>query len=153
MNNLDPEVAERPEELVVYGGTGKAARNHEALAVIVRELKALQNDETLLIQSGKAVGVVKTHADAPRVLLANSNLVPAWASWKHFRDLEAAGLTAQLPGGDSRGIGSGDWLGTTQRWFDNQLNNLQILLPRLFHHLNLFISINERYGRSLPLQP
>ena len=92
MNNLDPEVAERPEELVVYGGTGKAARNHEALAVIVRELKALQNDETLLIQSGKAVGVVKTHADAPRVLLANSNLVPAWANWKHFRDLEAAGL-------------------------------------------------------------
>lgn len=69
------------------------------------------------------------------------------------RNLEATGLTAQLPDGDSRGIGGGDWLGTTQRWFDNLLNNLQILLPRLFHHLNLFISINERYGRSLPLQP
>ena len=92
MNNLDPEVAERPEELVVYGGTGKAARNHEALAVIVRELKALQNDETLLIQSGKAVGVVKTHADAPRVLLANSNLVPKWATWEHFHELDRQGL-------------------------------------------------------------
>ena len=93
LNNLDPEVAERPEDLVVYGGTGKAARSPEALGVILRELKALRGDETLLIQSGKAVGVVRTHADAPRVLLANSNLVPAWASWENFWALEAAGLT------------------------------------------------------------
>jgi urocanate hydratase len=93
LNNLDPEVAERPEDLVVYGGTGKAARNHEALAVILRELQALSSDETLLVQSGKAVGVLRTHSDAPRVLIANSNLVPAWATWKHFWDLEAAGLT------------------------------------------------------------
>ena len=92
LNNLDPEVAERPEDLVVYGGTGRAARSHEALAVIVRELLALKNDETLLVQSGKAVGVLRTHAGAPRVLLANSNLVPAWATWQHFWELEAAGL-------------------------------------------------------------
>ncbi|MFO0576927.1 MAG: urocanate hydratase [Polyangia bacterium] len=92
LNNLDPEVAERPEELVVYGGTGKAARSPEALAVILRELRSLKGDETLLIQSGKAVGVLRTHEDAPRVLLANSNLVPAWASWQHFWELERAGL-------------------------------------------------------------
>ena len=92
LNNLDPEVAERPEDLVVYGGTGRAARSHEALAVIVRELLALKNDETLLVQSGKAVGVLRTHAGAPRVLIANSNLVPAWATWQHFWELEAAGL-------------------------------------------------------------
>src|SRR5215470_4598003 len=80
-NNLDPEVAERPDDLVVYGGTGKAARNWEAFDGIVRELRALENDETLLIQSGKAVGKLRTHPDAPRVLLANSNLVPKWATW------------------------------------------------------------------------
>src|SRR5947207_5492466 len=77
MNNLDPEVAERPGDLVVYGGTGRAARSWEAFDVIVRELRALSDDETLLVQSGKAVGVLRTHRDAPRVLLANSNLVPA----------------------------------------------------------------------------
>ncbi len=92
LNNLDDEVAERPADLVVYGGTGRAARSHEALAVILRELVALKNDETLLVQSGKAVGVLRTHAGAPRVLIANSNLVPAWATWQHFWDLEAAGL-------------------------------------------------------------
>ena len=92
LNNLDPDVAERPQDLVVYGGTGKAARNPEALAVILRELQSLGDDETLLIQSGKAVGLMRTHADAPRVLLANSNLVPAWATWEHFWELEAAGL-------------------------------------------------------------
>src|SRR5438477_9181214 len=91
-NNLDPEVAERPEDLVVYGGTGKAARSWEAFDVIVRELRALENDETLLIQSGKAVGKFKTHPDAPRVLLANSNLVGKWANWDHFRELEKLGL-------------------------------------------------------------
>lgn len=93
MNNLDPEVAERPADLVVYGGTGKAARSWPAFDVIVRELRALGNDETLLIQSGKAVGKFKTHEGAPRVLLANSLLVPAWANWEEFRRLEALGLT------------------------------------------------------------
>jgi urocanate hydratase len=92
-NNLDPDVAERPEDLVVYGGTGKAARSWEAFDVIVRELRALESDETLLVQSGKAVGKFKTHADAPRVLIANSNLVPKWATWDEFRRLEALGLT------------------------------------------------------------
>src|SRR5438128_626514 len=93
MNNLDPEVAERPADLVVYGGTGKAARNWDAFRVIQRELRRLGHDETLLVQSGKAVGVFRTHEDAPRVLIANSNLVPAWATWEKFRALEAAGLT------------------------------------------------------------
>src|SRR5271170_7550423 len=92
MNNLDPDVAERPADLVVYGGTGKAARSWEAFDVIVRELEQLEGDETLLVQSGKAVGVLKTHADAPRVLIANSNLVPHWATWPHFWALEKAGL-------------------------------------------------------------
>lgn len=92
MNNLDPEVAERPEDLVVYGGIGKAARNWPAYDAIVRELKRLGNDETLLIQSGKPVGVFRTHERAPRVLLSNSVLVPKWANWEHFRELEAKGL-------------------------------------------------------------
>jgi urocanate hydratase len=92
MNNLDPDVAERPADLVVYGGTGKAARSWEAFDVIVRELERLGADETLLVQSGKAVGVLKTHEDAPRVLIANSNLVPHWATWEKFWDLEKAGL-------------------------------------------------------------
>ncbi len=92
MNNLDPDVAERPADLVVYGGTGKAARNWDAYDVIVRELRALESDQTLLIQSGKAVGRFRTHPDAPRVLLANSLLVPKWATWEHFRKLEALGL-------------------------------------------------------------
>jgi urocanate hydratase len=91
-NNLDPEVAERPEDLVVYGGTGKAARSWDAFDVIVRELRDLGDDETLLVQSGKAVGRFKTHADAPRVLIANSNLVGKWATWEHFRELEKKGL-------------------------------------------------------------
>lgn len=92
MNNLDPEVAEHPQELVVYGGNGKAARSWEAFDVIVRELKSLGDEETLLVQSGKAVAVFKTHKDAPRVLIANSNLVGHWANWEHFRDLEKRGL-------------------------------------------------------------
>ncbi|HEX7665382.1 MAG TPA: urocanate hydratase, partial [Polyangiaceae bacterium] len=92
-NNLDAEVAERPNDLVVYGGTGKAARNWEAFDVILRELKVLENDETLLVQSGKAVGKFKTTKDAPRVLIANSNLVPKWATWDEFRRLEGLGLT------------------------------------------------------------
>ena len=93
LNNLDREVAERPEELIVYGGSGKAARNPEALRTIVRTLLELGEDETLLVQSGKAVGVFRTHAGAPRVLIANSLLVPRWATWDEFRRLEALGLT------------------------------------------------------------
>ena len=91
MNNLDPEVAERPEDLVVYGGTGRAARSWPAFDAIVRELRALEGDETLLVQSGKPVGVVQTHEWAPRVLIANCNLVPEWATWEEFRRLEALG--------------------------------------------------------------
>ena len=92
MNNLDPEVAEDPEELIVYGGTGKAARNWESYHAIIRSLKELEADETLLVQSGKPVGIIKTHEDAPRVLIANSNLVPNWANWDYFRELEKKGL-------------------------------------------------------------
>jgi len=92
MNNLDPDVAERPDDLVVYGGTGRAARSWEAFDAIVRTLHTLADDETLLVQSGKPVGVFRTHEDAPRVLIANSNLVGRWATWDHFRDLERQGL-------------------------------------------------------------
>src|SRR3954469_19561572 len=92
MNNLDPEVAERPEDLVVYGGIGKAARNWDCYDRIVSSLKKLSLEETLLVQSGKPVGVFRTPADAPRVLIANSNLVPAWATWEKFNELDRAGL-------------------------------------------------------------
>ena len=92
MNNLDPEVAERPEDLVVYGGIGKAARDWQSFDRIVETLKRLEADETLLVQSGKPVGVFRTHADAPRVLIANSNLVPKWATWEHFNELDRKGL-------------------------------------------------------------
>jgi urocanate hydratase len=92
MNNLDKDVAEKPDELIVYGGTGKAARNWVAFEAIVRELQVLENDETLLVQSGKPVGVFRTHEYAPRVLIANSNLVGAWANWEHFHELERRGL-------------------------------------------------------------
>jgi len=108
MNNLDAEVAERPQELVVYGGTGKAARNPEAFEAIIRTLQTLENDETLLIQSGKPVGVFRTHDQAPRVLLANSHLVPRWATFDEFRRLEAMGLTmyGQMTAGSWIYIGS-----------------------------------------------
>jgi urocanate hydratase len=92
LNNLDAEVAEKPEELVVYGGSGKAARNPECLEAIIKSLKELENDETLLVQSGKPVGVFRTHPYSPRVLIANSNLVPQWATWEHFRELDKKGL-------------------------------------------------------------
>src|SRR4051812_44818443 len=92
MNNLDPDVAERPQDLVVYGGTGKAARNWESFDAIVAALRKLEHDETLLVQSGKPVGVFRTHAWSPRVLIANSNLVGRWANWDYFRELERAGL-------------------------------------------------------------
>jgi len=93
MNNLDPEVAEKPEELIVYGGTGKAARNWECFHAIVQSLRSLENDETLVVQSGKPVGIFRTHPYAPRVLIANSNLVGHWSNWEHFGELERAGLT------------------------------------------------------------
>ncbi len=108
MNNLDPEVAERPQDLVVYGGIGKAARNWDCFDAIVATLKDLGDDETLLVQSGKPVGVFRTHADAPRVLIANSNLVPAWANWQHFRELDRKGLImfGQMTAGSWIYIGS-----------------------------------------------
>lgn len=107
-NNLDPDVAERPEDLVVYGGTGKAARNAEALKLIVAALKDLNDDETLLVQSGKPVGILPTHPDAPRVIISNSQLVPNWANWDHFRELEAKGLMmyGQMTAGSWIYIGS-----------------------------------------------
>ena len=92
MNNLDPEVAERPQDLVVYGGSGKAARDWPSFDRIVKSLQQLEDDETLLIQSGKPVGILSSHPDAPRVLISNSMLVPAWATWEHFRHLEKLGL-------------------------------------------------------------
>ena len=108
MNNLDPEVAENPDELVVYGGIGKAARNWESYDAIIKKLLELELDETLLIQSGKPVGVLRTHKDAPRVLIANSNLVPAWANWEHFRELDKKGLMmfGQMTAGSWIYIGS-----------------------------------------------
>lgn len=107
-NNLDPEVAERPEDLIVYGGTGKAARNVEAFELIVKALRDLNEDETLLIQSGKPVGILPTHKDAPRVIISNSMLVPHWANWETFRELEAKGLTmyGQMTAGSWIYIGS-----------------------------------------------
>ncbi len=108
MNNLDPDVAERPEDLVVYGGSGKAARNWDCYHAIIKTLRTLRNDETLLVQSGKPVGVFRSHENAPRVLLANSLLVPAWANWKHFRELEQKGLMmfGQMTAGSWIYIGS-----------------------------------------------
>jgi len=108
MNNLDPDVAERPEDLVVYGGIGKAARDWASFDKIVETLKGLESDETLLVQSGKPVGVFRTHEDAPRVLIANSNLVPAWANWEHFRELDRKGLMmfGQMTAGSWIYIGS-----------------------------------------------
>ena len=108
LNNLDPDVAERPEELIVYGGRGKAARNIESLDLIIKALKDLEDDETLLIQSGKPVAMLQTHKDAPRVLLSNSQLVPNWANWKHFDELEKKGLMmyGQMTAGSWIYIGS-----------------------------------------------
>jgi urocanate hydratase len=131
MNNLDPEVAERPDELVVYGGTGRAARSWDAFDAIVASLRALEHDETLLVQSGKPVGVFRTHPGAPRVLIANSNLVGRWATWEHFRELERQGLMmyGQMTAGSwiyigSQGIVQGTYetLGAVaRRHFDGSL--------------------------------
>ena len=108
MNNLDPGVAEKPEELVVYGGIGRAARNWECFHKIVESLRSLEVDQTLLVQSGKPVGIFRTHVDAPRVLIANSNLVPHWATWEHFHELDQAGLMmyGQMTAGSWIYIGS-----------------------------------------------
>src|ERR1700756_1310588 len=108
MNNLDPEVAERPADLVVYGGIGRAARNWECFHAIVRELEELGNEETLLVQSGKPVGVFPAHGMAPRVIIANSNLVPKWANWEHFHELDRKGLMmfGQMTAGSWVYIGS-----------------------------------------------
>src|SRR5437763_10040075 len=108
LNNLNPEVAEKPAELIVYGGRGKAARNFESLDLIIKALKDLENDETLLIQSGKPVGILQTHSNAPRILISNSQLVPNWATWKHFDELEKKGLMmyGQMTAGSWIYIGS-----------------------------------------------
>ena len=108
LNNLNPEVAERPDDLIVYGGRGKAARNFESLDLIIKALKDLNDDETLLIQSGKPVAILQTHVDSPRVLISNSQLVPKWATWEHFSELEKKGLMmyGQMTAGSWIYIGS-----------------------------------------------
>lgn len=141
MNNLDPSVAENPNELVVYGGIGKAARNWECFDQIVNALRSLERDETLLVQSGKPVGVFRTHEDAPRVLIANSNLVPHWATWEHFHELDKAGLMmyGQMTAGSWIYIGSqGIVQGTYETFvsmgkvhFDGQLSGKWILTSGL----------------------
>jgi urocanate hydratase len=141
MNNLDPEVAERPEDLVVYGGIGKAARNWECYDAIVATLRRLGDDETLLIQSGRPVGVFRTHADAPRVLIANSNLVPHWATWEHFNELDRRGLMmyGQMTAGSwiyigSQGIVQGTYetfVEMGRRHFGGQLTGRWILTAGL----------------------
>src|SRR3954462_5021558 len=131
MNNLDPAVAERPEDLIVHGGGGKAARNWECFDAIVATLRRLKNDETLLVQSGKPVGVFRTHENAPRVLIANSNIVPHWATWDEFRRLDSLGLTmyGQMTAGSwiyigTQGILQGTFecfASVAKRRFDNSL--------------------------------
>src|SRR5918993_1347132 len=123
MNNLDPEVAEKPQELVVYGGIGRAARDWDSFDRIVSSLRKLETDETLLVQSGKPVGVFRTHADAPRVLIANSNLVPHWATWDHFNELDRKGLMmyGQMTAGSWIYIGSQGILQGTYETFAEAL--------------------------------
>jgi urocanate hydratase len=141
MNNLDPDVAERPDDLVVYGGSGKAARNWAAFEAIVAELQRLEGDETLLVQSGKPVGVFRTHAGAPRVIIANSMLVPAWATWETFRDLEHRGLTmyGQMTAGSwiyigTQGILQGTYetfAAAARRHFDGTLSGRMVVTAGL----------------------
>lgn len=133
LNNLNPEVAERPEELIVYGGRGKAARNFESLDLIIKALKELENDETLLVQSGKPVAMLKTHTNAPRVLISNAQLVPKWATWEHFDELEKKGLMmyGQMTAGSwiyigSQGIVQGTYEtfgAVAKKHFNNSLKN------------------------------
>jgi urocanate hydratase len=141
MNNLDPEVAENPAKLIIYGGSGKAARNWEAYEAIIKSLKELENDETLLVQSGKPVGVFRTHTDAPRVIISNSMLVPNWANWDEFRRLEGLGLTmfGQMTAGSWIYIGSQGILQGTyetfaecgRKYFDGTLKGKIILTAGL----------------------
>jgi urocanate hydratase len=166
MNNLDPEVAEKPEELIVYGGGGKAARNWEAFEAIVATLKELENDETLLVQSGKPVGVFTTHRDAPRVLLANANLVPAWANQPYFDELDAKGLImyGQMTAGSwiyigTQGIlqGTYETLGTLgQKHFGSSLKGKFVLtagLGGMGGAQPLAITMNEGVGLIVEVDP
>src|SRR3954466_5338006 len=141
MNNLDPEVAERPEQLIVYGGIGKAARNWECFDALVETLRRLENDETMLVASGKPVGVFRTHAGAPRVLIANANLAPHWATWDEFRRLDALGLTmyGQMTAGSwiyigTQGILQGTYecfAAVARMHFDNTLTNRLVVTAGL----------------------
>src|SRR3989442_8172005 len=141
MNNLDPDVAERPDDLIVYGGSGKAARNWPAFDALVRCLTSLEHDETLLVQSGKPVGIFQTHPGAPRVLIANALIVPAWATWENFRDLEDRGLTmyGQMTAGSwiyigSQGIVQGTYetlAAVARRHFGGSLSGRRLGPPRL----------------------
>jgi urocanate hydratase len=166
MNNLDPEVAEKPDELIVYGGGGKAARNWEAFEAIVATLKELENDETLLVQSGKPVGVFTTHRDAPRVLLANANLVPAWANQPYFDELDAKGLImyGQMTAGSwiyigTQGIlqGTYETLGTlAQKHFGSSLKGKFVLtagLGGMGGAQPLAITMNEGVGLIVEVDP
>ena len=159
MNNLDPDVAERWEDLVVYGGSGKAARNWEAYHRIVASLRSLESDETLLVQSGKAVGIFRTHADAPRVLIANAMLVPAWGDWEHFRKYEAQGLTmyGQMTAGSwiyigTQGILQGTYetfAACAQKHFDGTLRGRLVLsagLGGMGGAQPLAVTMNEGVG-------
>jgi urocanate hydratase len=166
MNNLDPEVAEKPEELIVYGGRGKAARNWEAFEAIVAALKELEGDETLLVQSGKPVGVFKTHADAPRVLLANSNIVPAWANQDYFDEMDARGLImyGQMTAGSwiyigTQGIlqGTYETLGVAaQKHFGGSLKGKFVLtagLGGMGGAQPLAVTMNEGVGLIVEVDP
>jgi urocanate hydratase len=166
MNNLDPEVAEKPDELIVYGGRGKAARNWEAFHAIVAALKELENDETLLVQSGKPVGVFRTHPDAPRVLIANANLVPAWANQESFNELDAKGLTmyGQMTAGSwiyigTQGIlqGTYETLGAAaQKHFGASLKGKFVLsagLGGMGGAQPLAITMNEGVGLVVEVDP
>jgi urocanate hydratase len=166
MNNLDPEVAEKPDELIVYGGRGKAARNWDCFDAIVASLKKLENDETLLVQSGKPVGVFKTHTDAPRVLLANSNIVPAWATHEYFDELDAKGLImyGQMTAGSwiyigTQGIlqGTYETLGAAARThFESSLKGKFVLtagLGGMGGAQPLAITMNEGVGLIVEVDP
>jgi urocanate hydratase len=141
MNNLDPAVAENPDKLIIYGGSGKAARNWECYEAIVKSLKELENDETLLVQSGKPVGIFKTHTNAPRVIISNSMLVPDWANWDEFRRLEELGLTmyGQMTAGSWIYIGTQGILQGTyetfaecaRKYFDGTLKGKLVLTAGL----------------------
>jgi urocanate hydratase len=132
MNNLDPDVAERPQDLVVYGGTGRAARSWEAYHAIIAALKSLASDQTLLVQSGKPVGVFKTHDHAPRVLLANSNLVGHWSNWEKFNELERAGLMmyGQMTAGSWIYIGSQELCRERSKLFRLPAKNILVAISR-----------------------